>query len=234
MAFPVRSMIVQTWLQVLQQSFQDLVTGIIVFIPNLVFSVLIFVLGWVVGSIVGRVIAQVVRAAHVDQALKGASVDEVLDRAGFKLDSGKFIGGLVKWFIIVLFLVASLEVLGLTQVTIFLQQVVLLYLPQVIVAALILLVAAVVADVASRLITGGATAAGVSSARLAGTMAKWAIWIFAILAALGQLGVATPFVQTLFTGVVVALSLAFGLSFGLGGQEAAGRFIERVRDEIKK
>ena len=227
-------MIVQTWLSVLERSFQDLVTGMISFIPNLVFAVVIFILGWVVGSIVGRLLAQAIKGLQIDHALKSAGVDEVVERAGFHLDSGKFIGGLVKWFVIVIFLVASLEVLGLTQVTMFLEQVVLLYVPQVIVAALILVVGAVVADVASRVISGAAMAAGVSSANLAGTVARYSIWIFAVLAALGQLGVATPFVQTLFTGIVVALSLAFGLAFGLGGQESAARFIDRVRSEIKK
>lgn len=227
-------MIVQSWLDVLQQSFQQLTAGVVAFIPNLVFAVVIFVIGWVIGSLVAKLIAQGIKALRVDQALKSAGVDEVMNRAGWNLNSGAFIGGLVQWFIIVLFLVASLEVLGLTQVTIFLQQVVLLYLPQVIVAALILVVAAVVAETAGRIIQGGAMAAGVSSANLAGTMARYAIWIFAILTALGQLGVASPFVQTLFTGVVVALSLAFGLAFGLGGQEAAARTIEKVRSEIKK
>lgn len=226
-------MIVQTWLEVLQASFQSLVAGIIQFIPNLVFAVVIFVLGWVIGSIVGRLIAQIVRAIQIDQALRSAGVNEVIERAGFKLDSGAFIGGLVKWFVIVIFLVASLQILGLTQVNVFIQQVVLLYLPQVIVAALILVVGAVVADTASRVISGAAQAAGMSASGVAGTVARYAIWIFAVLAALGQLGVATPFVQTLFTGIVVALSLAFGLAFGLGGQDAAGRFIENVRNQMK-
>ena len=227
-------MIVQTWLEVLQASFKELVAGTIGFIPNLVFAVVIFIIGWFVANIIGKLIGQALKALRLDQALKSAGVDEVVERAGFKLDSGRFIGGLIEWFIIVVFLVASLEVLGLSQVTMFLQQVVLLYVPQVIVAALILVVAAVVADVASRIITGAAQAAGVSSANFAGTVARWAIWIFSILAAMGQLGIATPFVQTLFTGVVVALSLAFGLAFGLGGQDAAGRVIEKVRSEIGK
>ncbi len=227
-------MIVQTWLDVLQQSFKQLAEGVIGFIPNFVFAVVIFVIGWVVGTLVGKLIAQAINVIQVDKALKSAGVDDIVEKAGFTLNSGKFIGGLVQWFIIVLFLVASLEILGLTQVTVFLEQVVLLYLPQVIVAALILVVAAVVADVAGRVITGAAQAAGITSAHLAGAVARWAIWIFAILAALGQLGVATPFVQTLFTGVIVALSLAFGLAFGLGGQEAAARTIEKVRAEIKR
>jgi hypothetical protein len=155
-----------------------------------------------------------------------------VERAGFSLDSGAFLGMLVQWFFIVVFLMASLEVLGLTQVNAFLQGVVLSYLPQVIVAALMLLVGAVVAHVARDVVAGAAKAANVAGADMAGSVAKWAIWIFTVLAVLAQLQVATAFVQTLFTGVVVAVSLAVGLAFGLGGQEAAARAIEKMKMEM--
>ena len=105
------------------------------------------------------------------------------------------------------------------------------YLPQVIIAVLILLVAAVVAEAAQRVVAGSAAAANLKSANFLGSVSRWAIWVFAILAALDQLGV-TPFIQTLFTGVVVALALAFGLSFGLGGQQAAARYIEKMSEQM--
>ena len=97
---------------------------------------------------------------------------------------------------------------------------------------LILLVAAVIAEAAQRVVTGGARAAGIRAANLLGAVARWAIWVFAILVALERLGV-SPLIQTLFTGIVVALALAFGLAFGLGGQQAAARYIERIQNEIK-
>lgn len=225
-------MLIQTWTEVLTQSFQDIGTGFIEFVPSLFVAFVIFIIGWVVGSVLGRVVGQIIKSLKVDNALRTAGFDEILSRAGFELNAGGFLGGLVKWFIIIVFLVASLDVIGLTQVNIFLQQVVLLYLPQVIVAVLILLVAAVIAEVMQNLVIGGAKAAHMTSAHFLGSVAKWAIWIFAILAALNQLGVATAFVQTLFTGIVVAVSLAVGLAFGLGGQDAAGRYLEKIRGEI--
>ena len=221
-----------TWSSVFQESLQDIWLGTAAFVPKLVVALLILVIGWVFGGVVDKVIAQVIKAVKVDNVLRGAKVDQLLGKAGFNLDSGRFIGGLVKWFIIIVFLVASFDVLGLTQVNVFLQQVVLVYLPQVIVAAVILLAAAVIADVLQRVVVGAAKAAEIKSANFAGKITHWAIWIFGILAALFQLGIATAFVQTLFTGVVVAVSLAIGLSFGLGGQEAAARIIEKARQDI--
>ncbi|MGC9602292.1 MAG: hypothetical protein ABSE76_00905 [Minisyncoccia bacterium] len=225
-------MVIQTWVQVLQQSFYNLLWGVVSFIPNFVFAVVIFLIGWFVGVLLGRVVDEAIKAIRVDHALRAAGVEDVMHRAGYKLNSGAFLGALVKWFVIIVFLMASLQLVGLAQVTFFLQQIVLSFLPQVIVAVLILLVAAVVAEVAQGVVAGAARAAGIRSAGFAGTVAKWAIWGFAIIVALSQIGIATAYFQTLFTGLVVALSLAFGLAFGLGGQEAAARFIEKTRESM--
>ena len=223
-------MVIQTWVQVLQQSFYNLLWGVVSFIPNFVFAVVIFLIGWFVGVLLGRVVDEAIKAIRVDHALRAAGVEDVMHRAGYKLNSGAFLGALVKWFVIIVFLMASLQLLGLAQVTFFLQQIVLSFLPQVIVAVLVLLVAAVVAEVAQGVVAGAARAAGIRSAGFAGTVAKWAIWGFAIIVALSQIGIATAYFQTLFTGLVVALSLAFGLAFGLGGQETAARFLEKTRE----
>ena len=226
-------MVFTTWADVLNQSFQNLSYGLIAFIPNLVVAIVIFIVGWLIGIGLGRLVAQIIDALRVDSALRSAGLERLLVRAGFGLSSGKFLGFLVKWFFIIVFLVASLDVLHLTTVNYFISEVVLGYLPQVIVAVLILLVAVVLAEAAERVISGSAKAASVRSAGFLGKVARYAILVFAILAALAQLNVATAFVQTLFTGVVIAVSLAVGLSFGLGGQKAAERYIEHLRSEIK-
>ena len=203
------------------------------FIPNLVIAIIIFVIGWLIGIGLERVVKQIVDALRVDSALKAAGVDRIVSRAGFELSSGWFLGILVKWFVIIVFLVAALDVLRLEAVNLFLSQVVLGYLPQVIVAVLILLVAAVIADASQRVVAGAARAGGLQGANFLGNIARWSIWVFAILAALAQLQVATAFLQTLFMGIVIALSLALGLAFGLGGQQAAARYLEHIRGSIK-
>lgn len=227
-------MLLETWTEVLQRSFQDLWLGIVNFVPNVVVALIIFVIGWIVGAVLSRVVSQIVTSLKVDNALRSAGVEDTLNRAGFSLNSGEFLGGLVKWFAVVVFLVAALDVLNLNQVNIFLEEVVLLYLPRVIAAVLILLVAAVIAEVAKNVVVGGAKAAGMDTANLLGSVAKWAIWIFAVLASLDQIGIAASFVNTLFTGVIVALSLGFGLAFGLGGQDAAADYLGRLRKEVSR
>jgi hypothetical protein len=219
---------------VLSQSFAGLWLGFVSFVPALLIAVIIFIIGWVVGASLSKVVEQLFKLVKVDAALKAAGVEDAVSKSGFRLNSGKFVGELVRWFVVIAFLIASFEILGLTQVNEFLKGVVLGYLPSVIASVLILMVAAILGEAVRKTVIGGVQAAGVSSAHFLGSVAKWAIWIVALFAALSQLGIAPAVLQTLFTGVVIALSLALGLSFGLGGQEAAGRYIEKLRNEISK
>ena len=216
-----------------QGSFYDIWYTVAIYMPRILAAVIVFLIGWIVATILYRIVVEVAKVLKIDEALKHAGLNEAAKEAGFKLDAGAFIATLVMWFVALVFLVASLEILGLSVVTVFLERVILLYLPQVIVASLILVLGAIISEVVRGLVTGSARAAGARSANFAGSVAKWAIWTFAVLAALDQLQVATVFIQTLFTGLVISLSLAFGLAFGLGGKDAAARAIEKIREEIK-
>jgi hypothetical protein len=226
-------MILQTWGTVLKTSFQGLWSGVIMFIPTLIVAIVIVLIGWGISVIVYSAISKFMQSIKFDEALRKAGFDKVVSRAGLSLNSGKFIGKLIQYFIVIAFLIASFDVLGLNQVTAFLQQIVLGYLPQLIVAVLILLVGSVVGDVMSRIVMASARTAGLTHSNLLGTVTKWSIWIFVLLVALSQMGIAGGFIQTLFTGAVVAVSLALGLSFGLGGQQAAARTVERLQSEIR-
>lgn len=225
-------MVLQTWGDVVVASLQEVWTGVANFLPLLVGALIVFVVGWVVAVAVGKLVEQVVDSLRVDKLLMKLSFHKVWERAGWKTDSGAFVGALVRWFLIVVFLLAAVNVLGLTQVSDFLRAVV-LYLPNVVVAALILVIAAVLADAVEKLVRGSVEAMGYKGS-LGGVVVRWAIWVFAVVAALLQLGIATALVQTLVTGLVAVLVLAFGLAFGLGGKEAAADVIYKLRNELKK
>ena len=221
-------MFVENWGEVFTQSLQGIWFGIASFVPTLVIAVIIFAIGWVLAALIEKLVEGLFKTFKVDAALKSAGFEDVVDRSGYKLNSGKFVGSLVKWFVIVVFLIASFDILGLSQVNSFLKDVVLSYLPQVIVAVLVLMVAVMIADAVQKVVIASARAAHVKSASLLGAIAKWAIWIFAILTALFHLGIAPGLIQTLFMGIVVAAALAVGLSFGLGGKEVAAKMLEKT------
>lgn len=223
---------IATWGDVLSASLKNIWLGIAGFIPTLLAAIVIVIVGLIIGSIFFKIVENLIKFAKIDGALRAAGFERIVEKAGFKLNSGYFLGKLVEWFFDIVFLVAAFDVLGLSQVTAFLSDVVLGYLPQVIVAVLIILVAAIVAEAMQKIVVGSARAAGMKSVNFAGSVTKWAIWIFAILAAVMQLGIAVSFIQTLFTGIVIAFSLALGLSFGLGGQDAAAKYIEKLKGDI--
>lgn len=225
-------MVLQTWGDVVVASLQQVWTSVANFVPLLIGAVVVFIIGWIIAAALGKLVEQVVRALRVDSLLAKLDFERSMARAGWKLNSGGFVGGLVKWFLIVVFLLAGANILGLTQVSDFLRDV-LLYIPNVVVAALILIIAALVADVVERVVRGSVEAAGYRGA-LVGVVARWAIWVFAFVAVLLQLGIAVALVQTLVTGLVAALALAFGLAFGLGGRDTAAAFLERVRGELRR
>ncbi len=225
--------IFQSWGDAFTYSLQNIWASFIDFVPRFLFAIIVFIIGWIVAAVIGKAVEQVISALKIDKALGSAGADGVMERAGMRLNVGGFIGGVVKWFIIVVFLVASLDILSLTAVTDFLKNDVLGYLPHVIVAALVLVIATVVADFMGKVVMTSAKAGGVRSANFLGTLTRYSIWIFAFIIALSELGIATAYMQILFTGLVAMLALAGGLAFGLGGKEAAARGVEHLRDRVR-
>lgn len=224
-------MLIENWGEVFTRSLQDLWYGVASFVPNLIIALVIFAIGWVLALLIEKLVESLFKALKVDAALKSAGMEDVVKRAGHNLNSGLFVGAFVKWFIIIVFLMASFDVLKLNQVNGFLRDVV-NYLPTVIVAILILMVAVVVANAMQKLVVASSRAANIKSAELLGRITKWAIWIFAILTALFNLGIAPALIQTVVMAVFAGLALAIGLAFGLGGKDAAQKMIEKTTHKL--
>jgi hypothetical protein len=224
---------VQTWGEAITISLIGLWARFVNFLPALVGAVLVFVAGWIVAAALGKVVEHIVKMVKVDDMMEKAGTKGRFKKAGVELNLAKFFGGLVKWFLILVFLMAATDILKLAQVTSFLNSIV-LYLPNVIVAAIILAVAFLVGNFVFAVVKGSTKVAGIVSATLLGTVAKWAIVIFGFLAALIQLGVAPSLINTLFVGLVAMLALAGGLAFGLGGKDEAAAILRKLRREISE
>lgn len=221
-----------TWGDVFNASLQDLWWGFIQFIPNLIIAIVFFIIGWVLGSLIAKAFEHVFSALKVDSLFKSIGADDLFRKAGMTLNTGYFLGQVMRWFVIIVFLLPSLDLVGLNYIAAFLKDDVLGFLPRVIVAVFILVIATVVADAVSRMIMAGSKAMSVHSSNMLASIAKYAVWIFALIIALGQLGIAPGFMQILFTGIIGMLAIGGGLAFGLGGKEAAGRWISKIGDEM--
>lgn len=223
---------VSNYSNIVSQSLSDLYARMIDFLPNFLVAVIILVVGWVVASFVGKIIKQALHAAKLDEVGDKLGLDMISERTGMKMTVSGAIGWVVKWFLLFAIFLAAADILGLTQVADFLNQV-LLYIPNVVAGAAILLVGTLVANFLSKLVRHSVQAAGLMSADLLGSVIQWAVMIFTVLATLDQLKVAQAFVQTLFTGIIAMLAIAGGLAFGLGGRDHASKVLDKVEKDIK-
>lgn len=224
-------MLIQSWSQVFVLSLQGLWYGFVATVPKILLAIIVFIIGWVIASTLAKLVAAGIDALKLDKLFAGTGANEALSRAGWHLHIGGVIGWLVKWLIVIAFFIASVNILGLNQVSSFLGQI-LSYIPQIIIAVLVLVAGTIVADFVRKFVSGSAAIANVRSARMIGTIAYYAIWILAIVTALDKLGIFGYFGQILFTGLVVMLALGFGLAFGLGGKDAAGRWVNKISEDL--
>jgi len=224
-------MFVQTWVDVINYSLQNLWQGFVMFLPTFLGALIIFFVGLIVAAGLGKIVEKLIDALKLDRLLGQLGLNKILERANVRLHSGRFVGISVQWFFIIITLLAVSDILKLLAFSDFLKQV-LLYVPNIVVAVLIMLAGVVIAVFLSKLVRASVLAARLHEARFLGALTKWSVLVFAFLAVLSQLGVAGALVNTLIMGFVAMIAIAGGLAFGLGGRDVAAAWLGKIKDEI--
>jgi hypothetical protein len=210
---------IQDWGDAIFLSLSNALNAFLSAIPAVLGALVILLIGWILAGIVARIVTSLLRRAGTDRVFAEHG-GAVYGQNAQKFQPSIVAGEIVKWTIRIVFLVAAANVLGMPQVSQLLNQV-LLWIPNLIVAAIILLVAPLLARFVGGAIETGAGSMGFTNAPLLGRIAQWAIIVFAVVIAINQVGIAENLVNTLFIGIVAALAIAFGLAFGLGGRDVA-------------
>ncbi len=223
-------MFIQDWTAVIVSSLQNLWIGAIAALGNIIGALVVLLIGLVIATALGALIERIINAMRLDKALKSLGLHEYFQRGGLSINSGKFFGKLVYWFFVIVFLLAATDILRFYSLSNFLKDV-LLYVPNVVVAALIMLAAVVVANFLRRLVNASVKSARLHSAHFLASLTWWAVIVFGFLAALSQLGVAVAIIQALVTGFIAMFALAGGIAFGLGGKDYAASLISKLREE---
>ena len=205
--------------------------GVALFVPRFIAALIVFIIGWLIAVLLGKLAYHIIRVIHLDNALSSVGFRKAWEKSGFRLDTPMLFYELVKWFFIVVFLMAATNILGLAEVTDFLRTVV-FYIPNVIVAAIILLIGILLAKFLEGIVKGSVKAAGLVSANFLGSLTKWAVFVFSLLIALAQLKVADDIIRIIVIGLVGAVSVAVGLSFGLGGAKHADGMLGSLKKKI--
>lgn len=201
------------------------------FLPSLLYAIVILIVGVLVAALLKGLIVRLLDAIKLDSLLAGTGIPQALRRTGTSVTN--FLGELLRWVVILVFLVPAVETLGLYQVSVLISNLV-AYLPNVILAVIIVMLGGVFAKFAQGFILATAAGLGGYMAQVLSQVAMWAIWVFALLAALLQLGIAEDLIRILFTGFVAMLAIAGGLAFGLGGQTQAQRLLESLKNNMSE
>jgi len=219
------------WYSVTFQALQNLWQGFLNFIPTLIGAILVFIVGWFIAIAIGKLVAEILKRIKFDRLFEKGAWKAALEKAELKISASEFIGAIFKWVLIIVFLQVAVGILGWMQFAVLLGKVI-GYLPNVIVAALIFVVAVVVADIVEKVVVAAAEGAKFAYTHLAGAIVKWSIWIFAILAILRQLIIVPELVEALFKALVYGIVAMLVISFGLGGKEVATEILQNLKKKL--
>ena len=196
-------------------------------IPRIIGFALVLIVGWIISSLLARGVQALLHAVKFNDLARRSGFADFVHKMGVKDDASGVIAGIVKWFVRLIALVVAFDTLGLPAVSNVLQQL-LLWLPNLVVALVVLVIGGLAAKALSQLVRGASAEAGFTNPELLATVTRVAVWGFTIVVAINQLGIATTLINTLLVGLVGALALAFGLAFGLGGRDRAAQMLERA------
>src|SRR3954447_24295081 len=187
-------------------------------IPKIIGFLVILLIGWLIAGALAGVVANLLRAVKFNELAERSGFSGFVRNMGIHTDAAGVIATAVRWFVRLIVLVVAFDALGLPAVSQVLQQL-LLWVPNLIVAIMVLVIGGLAANALAGLIRGATAQAGLGNPDLLSNIARVAVLAFAIIIAVNQIGIATELVNTLFMGFVGALALAAGLAFGLGGRD---------------
>jgi hypothetical protein len=202
-------------------------------IPRIIGFAVVLIVGWIIASLLARGVQALLHAVRFNELARRSGFADFVHKMGVRDDSAGVIANIVKWFIRLITLVVAFDTLGLPAVSNVLQQL-LLWLPNLVVALVVLVIGGLAANALSQLVRGASAEAGFTNPDMLATVTRVAVWAFTIVVAVNQLGIATTLINTLLIGVVGAFTIAFGLAFGLGGRDKAARLLERIGAEAER
>ncbi|MFO0704865.1 MAG: hypothetical protein U0517_02740 [Candidatus Andersenbacteria bacterium] len=209
-------------------AFQTTIDSIIEFLPEVLAALFVVIIGWILAVLLGKLVRKLLSFTRVDKALDKVGFKQIREETGLELSVARFVGDLVKWFLIIVSVLAAADILQLGEISIFLRSI-LLYFPNVVVAVVIVIIGVLIGNFVQKIVLGAGRTAKLPSIPLIAAFARWSVIVFSVLAALVQLQVAASLIQILFTGIVAMIAIAGGLAFGLGGKDYANHLMEKFR-----
>ncbi|MDD5327583.1 MAG: hypothetical protein PHY02_07190 [Phycisphaerae bacterium] len=217
------------WDNLIAEPVRQMLSKILAYLPVLLGALVILVIGWVVAKAIRRIIDWLLKTVRFDMLADKAGISGILRKGDLKISAREVVCGIVYWLIIIMVLVMAVDALGLPKASDILASL-FAYIPKVIAALLVLIVAMFLASFVSGIVRMAAENAKLPKSELLAGISRWAIIVFAATIALEQLGIAPLLVTATFNIILGGIVLALALAFGLGGKDAASKYL----DELKK
>ena len=212
------------WLQIIQPTLEKLIG----FVGTLLLAIVVFIIGYLVSIGIGKLVSEILKSVKFNKLFEKEGWKRSMQRANIEVNPSEFIGAIIKWVFVVVSLLVVVDILKLAAFSALLTQV-LNYLPNVVLAVLVFVVAVIISDITEKVVRVAVERLKVGSGYIAASIAKWAIWIFTALLILDLVLPASLLIKTLYSsivyGIVGALALGVGLAIGLGGKDTAARII---------
>jgi hypothetical protein len=203
------------------------------FYPPVFWAILVLFVGYFVSKWIGSIVSRALNRLKINQLLRGMGLQEAIERAGVKFDAEKFIGLLVKWYFIFLFLMWAFEILNFPLIANYLGKIV-SYYPNIFVACLLFLIALFLSNFSRKIVVGTFEKERITYSGFLGRWLSFAIWTITILAIFYQLKIVPEIILTVLIGFVIAFALTLGLSFGLGGKDLVSKFLKEFEEKFKR
>jgi hypothetical protein len=223
---------VSSWTAAFQTSLSNALHLLLATIPQIAGALLLLGIGWAIASVAGRAVSALLGRARFNNWVHRSGLGAALGGAGVDTDAIGFVALAAKWFIRLIALVVAFDALGLSAVADTLR-LLLLWLPNLIVALVILVLGGLGANAIYGLVRAGLAPTDVGHVNLLAGIAWASAWICAVVLALYQVGIARELVTSVFTALVAGLALALGLAFGLGGRDVAGEIVRDVYERLR-
>src|SRR5215204_2373671 len=193
------------------------------YIPQLIGAIVILLVGYLVARALQAVVARVLQAVGFDGWMERGGIKQFLDRAQTRQTPATILGKLVFWLVFIIAITMAADALGIQQVSQVLGQLI-AYIPSIIAAILILVLAALLANFLAGVVRGA------TGSDLLANIARYAIIVYAVFAAITELGIAVQLTAPTFLIVLGGVALAAAIAFGWGGRDVAKDIIERHYD----
>ncbi len=221
----------ETWTDILANSFRGVVERLALVAPRLLALLALILLGWILAAVLRRLTLRLLAAADLDARCARWGLSAILRRGGIRDAPTALLGRLVFWIVLVMALLTGVEALEIPA-TAGLAAVIVRFLPNLVVAALVMVAGWLLANFLAQRTLIGAVNAQVAGAPLIAAAVRWLVLVFAGAAALTQLGIAREMVLLAFGIAFGGTVLALALAFGLGGKELAREILEsRLRKQ---